>query len=49
MIGENDSLILLDEAFYYSMQEICQSLSRLGAEEKSNIKNMKTCPRWKSV
>lgn len=34
MIGENDSLILLDEAFYYSMQEICQSLSRLGAEEK---------------
>lgn len=34
MIGENDSLTLLDEAFYYSMQEICQSISRLGAEEK---------------
>ena len=34
MIGENDSLILLDEAFYYSMQEICQSISQLGTEEK---------------
>ena len=34
MIGENDSLTLLDEAFYYSMQEICKSISSLGAEEK---------------
>ena len=34
MIGESDSLTLLDEAFYYSMQEICKSISQLGAEEK---------------
>ena len=34
MIGESDSPILLDEAFYYSMKEICQSISSLGAEEK---------------
>ena len=34
MIGESDSLTFLDEAFYYSMQEICQSISHLGTEEK---------------
>lgn len=34
MIGETDSLILLDEAFYYAMQEICQSIFNLGSSKK---------------
>lgn len=34
MIGEDDSPVLLDERFYLSMKEICQSISMLGVEEK---------------
>lgn len=34
MIGEDDSPVLLDERFYFSMKEICQSISMLGVEEK---------------
>lgn len=34
MVGESDSPILLNEAFYYAMREISQSLSNLGTEKK---------------
>jgi hypothetical protein len=34
MIGETDSLTLLDEAFYLAMREICESVSELGTESK---------------
>lgn len=34
MIGETDTSILLDEAFYLSMQEICQSIFNLGESKK---------------
>lgn len=33
MIGETDP-VLLDEMFYYSMKEICQSISNMGSEQK---------------
>lgn len=34
MVGESDSPILLDAAFYYAMREISQSLSELGSDKK---------------
>lgn len=36
MVGESDSPILLDAAFYYAMREISQSISELGTEEKED-------------